>query len=297
MSEQSPSLIQERQGNREVPFPEASIEGKGDLENSLLQGNLDYDNLPPTLSSIGIEVYGNWLAQLTQGDPQHRERAAFIHLRIDNEEFIYPSNPNIGELTSSMAAYSRKPKKFIPLVRVHSHPLSSSFSPQDLRRAMQAGGLLHEDNDFIAELVATQERNYLLLKTEQTVFENNDLVEQKMKEAENSRQTQENQVIDLLANVSKEIGIPESEQDQLLVYFIQAQVELIGSDSITYINTLKLTNEITKEQKIAFYASDKDDIYKLVSDSDVKATIEKTKEFRRQALKKAIAKLIGTTPK
>ncbi len=210
MSEQPKT--HERQRNREIPFPETLVRGIGKLEDYLLgldkQDTLDYENLPPVIASAGIERYANWLSGLTQADSLHRERAAYIHLRLSNNELIFPSNPKIGdEYSSEGAEYTRNHSKFFPLVRIHSHPNVLAFSYQDLKRVIDSRGILYERNDFVADMVATTGKNYLLLRTGQTGFLADGSTEQMLEGASRILRKTREQNLELVQKIARKYKI------------------------------------------------------------------------------------------
>lgn len=265
-----------RQRNREAPFPSEINRSRGELEEYFadLGGEreelLHYDELPDTFTSVGLDQYPAWFAKLTEKDPAHNERAAYLFLR-DPIEIIYPTNPEIGTEKSSLAVKTKKPKVFFPIARVHSHPDTTCFSPQDFRRAMGRTGIYFEENEFISEIVGTPKNNFLLLRTEETEFDDPEDVERILE----SFQQEVERMHNFTYNTIKDSVQGQKGADELAeVLFdcqLQAEEEIFGADYARYYTTIAATHQIASDHKLGFYVSNQDGIYRKFTDEDLQA--------------------------
>lgn len=301
-----------RAENRLVPFPEGEIKnGNGELERyflSLFDKDLfDYNNLPPTISSVGMDQYATWLSNLTQEDPEHRERAAFIYLRRDTEQFIYPPNPSLGTQARSIPVFTLNPGKFIPAVRVHSHPDSTCFSPQDLKRGMIDDGIWSRSNEFVAELVGTTRFNYLLLRTSQTTFDDTGVVERKVA-ASNEAVADFIKQFQILVADHVTVALPEGSVEptlrnaivkRIVDTIVKLESEVFGSDFERYFMTLVTTHAVAKAYSLGFYYSDKKGVYRSFPETYLEEILEQRKTLTERGYNQVIVTLInrGTNDK
>ncbi len=283
MTEPSGEVV--RQRNREAPFPNEINTDRGDLENYFVHLSEDdeeeliyYDDLPDSFSSVGMDQYPTWLAMLTEADPQHRERASFVYLREDPIEFIYPQNPEIGTESEAIPIKTKKPKIFFPLTRVHSHPDTTCFSPQDLRRVLSLRGIWFEENEFVSEIVGTPRQNFLLLRTEETEFDEPEEVERLLENFQQDAQKMRDAIDNVIReSVKGDLGTKEM-ADLLINCLYQAEKEVFGADYATYLTTIAATHQIAKEHKIGFYVSNHDGLYRRFTDEDLQSIKNKRKE-------------------
>lgn len=272
-----------RQRNREVPFPTEINAKRGELEDyfaSLVGKEVDdiyhYDDLPQTFSSIGMDQYSAWLADLTAADPEHRERAAFVYLREYPLKFIYLPNPAIGTEQNSEPVLTHNPQTFVPLTRAHSHLDTTCFSPQDLGRVIAEEGTWYEENDFFSEIVGTPKQNFLLLKTADTTFEDPENVNRILNEFKEQAQKMRKDIDDSV-RASMGDAVTKEAADLLLLCHYQAEKEVFGADYANYFTTIAATHEIAKAHKIGFFVSDRNGLYRQVKDTDLQAIQEKRK--------------------
>lgn len=255
--------------NSIVSFPKEQIfSGEGTLEayfRNLAQTDTEdviaYNKSPKEFSSIGTDYYLNWLAELTSKDPKHRERGAWIHIKTDGK-IIYPSNPTIGRFNHvSNNVYSRS-NKFAPFMRSHSHPGGTCFSPQDLKRELS-------DELFIAEALGSRKRNFLLLRTDQTTFDDPQEVSDKMDNI--TRDTEKISLEQLITVYNQMIkgGIPKKVADNTLRRISQADLDELGTDYGSYYLTIAATHFAAKEYNLGFYISNKDGIYSRFKPEDL----------------------------
>lgn len=161
------------EGHKQAPFPIEILNNTQSLENYFLSfpdgdnpSPPSFEDFPSQFTSGGIEQYANWLTLLTQQDPKHYERGAFIHLRTKpTRKLVYPSNPYAGRAGVSPPFAFQKPF-VLPIICIHSHDLA--FSPCDLRTSIEGawenGRFVHP----IASVLATPKDNLLLFRTKQT---------------------------------------------------------------------------------------------------------------------------------
>lgn len=162
--------------NAHVPFPEllasgTTLEG---LVVDMAHGKLiPFSQLPDTISSKNIEVYANWVLDLTQNDSAHAERGVVLHVRADNDGIIYPSNPNVGDERGTGWVVSKNRTKFIPTINIHTHLIDVCHSPALADMGTLISGFGKNDDRFmpISMLVATPAHNYLMLKSHETPTE------------------------------------------------------------------------------------------------------------------------------
>ncbi|MEO6508480.1 MAG: hypothetical protein ABIO02_00850 [Patescibacteria group bacterium] len=253
-------LGQQREANSVVPFPKDKIlkGGTGLLEYYLanLQKSdrlFSYSSLPDSLSAGSSDSYLSWLADLTKKDPNHRERAAFTHLDLSKDTLVYPVNPSIGIYQRSVAEVGMG-KRFFPLQRNHSHPETSCFSPQDLKRVIG-------DPEFISEGLGTQDKNYLLLRTDETILDDWAVAEEKMESIKEDLQ----ESFDAYRNIFDSLIEHGATQDVINVYKAlnyEEDIKEFGTNAMIYYLTHNMTYIVAEKFKLGFYYSDKDGIFR-----------------------------------
>lgn len=265
--------------NSIVPFPREQIfSGEGSLE--LYFGDLvmpggsffAYNRLPDEFSSIGVEHYVNWLTQLTDKDPQHRERGAWLHI-MENERIIYPSNPTIGRMGEMVnAIFSKNPHRFFPLTRTHSHPDGSCFSPQDLKRALASPR-------FVAEALGTQKRNYLLLRTDHTISDSPVEVSNRMNDHAKYIDEMAHKLDTILDPLVVAGDLPRGAADYFRRIMARAELAEFGTIYSYYYSTFAISLFLADEYKLGFYVSDKDGVYRKVKEDDLDQIMYKEEEL------------------
>ena len=251
-----PNIVEEKgfsqkEANQTVPFPVNEVMQEGQIEEYLLSlrnAFPSFEELPDTVTAPGLDAYGSWFASLTKLDPARRERGAFIHIDVVNNNLIYPTNPHVGTKNESTAEYGHG-RRFFPLVRTHSHPDNTSFSPHDLKRAIGSTW-------FIAELLATQEANYLLLRTYETETEDIDKSIERMDEVTEEIHKGQLDMLSVLDPAVKSGEIPSNVADYMKRRHLQEDIKEFGSDSLAYLFTLATTIQAAERFKLGFYRSD-----------------------------------------
>lgn len=159
--------------NAHVRFPElvappSTLEGF--VVDMAYRRSLPYANLPPRITATNTETYSNWISELTQQDTRGFERAAVLHVRDDDQQIIFPVNPDVGKETNVVGiSYSKTGKKFLPTLDIHSHNADVPHSPA----WADMGTLLTGFEGYVppAMLVATPGHNYLIIKSQETPTE------------------------------------------------------------------------------------------------------------------------------
>ena len=234
---------------------------KGDIETYLttLTALADFDKLPQHLTAPALDEYASWLSMLTQVDM--RERGAFVHFDIKQLRLIYPSNPHVGDRNSGDAVYGPRSNRFYPFVRSHSHPDNTCFSPHDLKRAIGS-------KQFIAELLGTEESNYLVLRTEQTATEvESEIVHKVMSEEMELYQNLFDKLRDIFPSAVREGTLPKDYAEYLDARYQEEEYKEFGSDIVTYMMTIATALRIADEYKLGFYKSNKRGLFARVDAS------------------------------
>ncbi len=264
--------------NKVVEFP--SIEALrvcGDFENYLrLAGDGDmfsYAELPKMLVAPAIETYGNWLADLTQKDPKHRERGSTPYFdRRKGDSLVFPVNPQVGD-DIVIVVFPKNPS-CIPSGFMHSHPDASCFSGCN-------GDLESFLDDLLPfEHVATAENNYLLVRTSETLCMGKyDLLVRGMWEDEDVQE------ITRMHTEANQCGTGLSRKE-FKPFALRAQWLLRPTDFNYFYQTDYLPPLINlfcaKKYKYGFYCSQKDGIYRRWGREEVARYI--TDLLRRELL-------------
>ncbi len=270
-----------KERNNILPFP-----GKErflthlELENYLLDAKdgviFDYEDLPETITSSAIENYGNWLAELTQKDPEHWERGAIIHYNNRKRDFVFPSNPQIGR-DEVYSFFSKNPLFNTPVVATHSHPSNDCFSfwhHGDLAFFLDKIDEESQHPYVPVSLVATTEDNFLLIKAKETpemdTYQGNWGYEI-LRDWNYDPDVKEIRNFHSLEN-QYGIGLPKEEIKRL---FFRAGVSLtcpVSSDRFFGYYCLFFQNYFAaKIYKYGFYYSRKDGLYKRFSKEELKS--------------------------
>lgn len=272
-------IKEHRKLNSIIPFP-SEIKSQEDglleayLKNLTQAASLPlYEELPNEITSFAIDRYANWLFKLTDADSLKRERGAFIHLDVNKNRLIYPSNPFVGTSNETLSI-AGEGKRFLPIVRIHTHPNRTCFSPTDLRRPIS-------DSRFIAEMLSTKGKNYLLLRTEDSVLEDAEETIKKMDELTNLIMEDANRVGRILSVMVKNGIMPGDVAELILVKINEINLRELGSPFVQYYLTHYLTFEVAKTYKLGFYASQEEGVYKEVSGDGIEREME---EFRAKYL-------------
>lgn len=267
--------------NSIVPFPKELIfSGEGTLElyfRTLPEGIdfVSYDKLPDEFTSVGIEHYLNWLARLTNEDPKHRERGSWLHLG-QGDRIIYPSNPTIGrEREVVNAIFTKNFDKFFPFARSHSHSDGSCFSPQDLKRALSM-------DLFIAEALGTQKRNFLLLRSDQSTFDDPNEIDDKLNGITRDIRRETHRVDTILEASVASGELPREAVDHFSSLLLLAELAEFGTKFPTYYLTVAAALFASDEYKLGFYVSDKAGIYRRVKMADLDQILQKERELNRK---------------
>lgn len=249
-----------RQQNREVPFPAREVYQLGAFERYLLkfieEGATNPFNcyqLPEIIHLGGFETYFNYLNDLVQTDPNHRERGAVIHAGIQHGSLrlIIPPNPYLGTRHETGFIFTRKPPVVLPVVNVHTHPTNEPFSVRDI-------SLLPFTP--IAQVLTTPYKNYLLARTSQTGFGfgwqfDEEPLEEQLRQKKTDFESK-------IRRVKKLLGSTE------ILWSIIVDGAMNGQhiqDFIDYGARLEFIKEITKKLKLGFYWSAKDGVYHLAN--------------------------------
>lgn len=281
-----------KERNNILPFPgKECFSTYLELENYLLgakDGNIfSYEDLPETITSSAIENYGNWLAELTQEDPEHWERGAAIHYNNKKGNFVFPSNPQVGKHEVSLFC-SKNPFFNTPIAVTHSHPDDTCFSLSDLAFFLTKADGQNQRPAVPISHVATAEDNFLLMKAKETP---------EMDTQQNSWDYNYEIITDYYHDPDvKEIrdfhsfenqygiGLPKEEIMRLRwksgVNFIDAPSR---NEFLTYYH-LFLKNYFTaKKYKYGLYYSKKDGLYRRFSKEELKEYL--TEEIRERLLR------------
>lgn len=265
--------VQERQRNREVPFPEG-VQELGIFEKDLLifasrrRGWYDWYHLPQEIQLAGLETYINWLGMLTQKDPERRERGTLIHADIRKpwKRLVYPQNPNVGTYNevNVWAQISKRPEQFVPLVVIHSHPKPSTFSTRDISLFRRKG--IHA--------LSTPDENYLVVPTRQSIppqVQEDDLDRDLEEKALHSKTSL---ILSITVELVRERNLSEYEISRLGRSFDMA-LDVTGDDLfpvgraprsfLRYLEGLRQALEIAEGFKLGFYYSSKDGVYTRVT--------------------------------
>ncbi len=162
-----------KERNSILPFPgKERFSTYLELENYLLDAKdgalFSYEDLPKTITSSAIENYGNWLAELTQKDPEHWERGAAIHYNNKRGDLVFPSNPQVGKY-EVFHFCSKVLSLNTPVVIMHSHPDNNCFSfPWGDLTLFLAKANWQNQYHAVPIHVATAEDNFLLIKAKET---------------------------------------------------------------------------------------------------------------------------------
>ncbi len=252
--------------NSVVPFPREKVLGPDGQLETYIKNLTDFPeiaSLPEELSSTSIESYANWLAKLTIKGGKKKERGAFIHLDARKDTFIFPSNPKVGEYGSVLSEIGIG-SRFIPLIRIHSHPDQTSFSPQDLKWAISSP-------IFFFEMLSSQGQNFLLVRTKETEIDDVDKVGKRMDEIKdemiNSRRK--------LFKVFREHELPKEIADLFEAVILGDEIAEFGSDYVSYLLTYVATYRAAREHKIGFYVSNKDGVYRVFGEGQLTKIEEK----------------------
>lgn len=150
----------------------------GSLEEYLLtldneESLLSYRELPSSLTSSITEQYANCLSSLAKLPSEYDELGAYIHLRRNPKNLIYPVRPNAGK-GGITPAFSRNRARVVPVALVHNHPIDSCFSQppgHDLECVVNG----YEDKGSTIQvpvwMLSTPDDNFLLLRTQETKIE------------------------------------------------------------------------------------------------------------------------------
>lgn len=160
------------------PFTPEQLSGmNGDLERVLVsQERFSYESLPDSLPSQGTDLYATWLGRLTHADPGERERAGASALIARTRILVYQAVPVIGERDYAPIGGVFYPNEStISSGDFHSHPDLSCFGEGDLRSMGWKPGRV---DDPMVHLAGTRFRNYMIILTKQTPYENQDKVMQ-----------------------------------------------------------------------------------------------------------------------
>lgn len=260
-----------RSANSIVPFPHNIPDlPSGTLDNYV--GNFDkvedlpsYDTLPDWITSNKLEVYINWLAELTKADPEHRERGAFVHYGLKNSKPVFPVNPSLGSKDAVVPDISLG-KKFFSLARVHSHPNATCFSPQDLKRPISG-------RESVMDMVATQDLNFLLLRSSETELVDSTEAKEIMEDIEKETHEKAGIVIRGIYELVESRKMEREFADYTNGRIYQLDLERYGEAFEYYWLTLLTTWHVAEEFKLGFYWSAKDGQYNKMT----KETLEKIK--------------------
>lgn len=274
--------------NPAIPFPSQDVQIDVEFERYLRWVGeygfnlIPYAELPERVSLRGTENYVNWLHQLTDLDPQKRERGAFIHLSLGTPTLIYPEDPAIGfqikgselevDFEELPATHLRILEDYFPAVPAHSHPKTSTFSPQDLKTILAEFNVGSLSMGFLASIVGTPSFNYLLLRTADTLS----VPREEIKDEMNGYT---NQAASLVREEAKELGINASvlnnkekgQGDRFIDKVMDAvRQAYYGSMYATYFYPLQITKSCADKYQLGFYRSKKDGNYEMVTDDFVR---------------------------
>lgn len=259
----------------EVPFPEPQgFYQVGELENLLFQDQfINYESLPETLSSIPIDKYATWLAQLTKADSMHRERGSFLFIDADNmSKWTFPANPVIGNENSVVSMMTKRPSKHFPVARFHSHPDSTAPSGADVSRMIMDEGLFFEgDNDALLEVVGAQGVNYLMLRTRDSQHLSKKQVDGTINEYQAIVDAAVLQMAQFFRDLAVDSGVTDDMIPGLYKKLREEEEQLFGSDFPRYIQTINVVNALCEQQKFGFYHSQQDGIFRQVTREDIGA--------------------------
>lgn len=259
----NPEKINQKLENSGVPFPNAELSQIGTLETYLLgltnHGLAIHAKLPEVLTAPAIDAYANWQSDLTQHDRVHRERASFIHFDLKSERFVFPSNPSIGTPNRSKPELG-KGKRFVPIVRVHSHPDMSFFSSQDLKRMMASP-------HSIVDIVAAKGVNYLLLTTDETVLEDAERAEEIMDDTKKSIEGTFGELQEYYRRLLSEGNVPEEVFNELLLKVYLEEYRRYGTEFRLYYTTAATTKIVADAYKLGFYKSDRRGVFTKVPET------------------------------
>lgn len=239
--------------NAHVRFPElvappSALEGL--VVDMAYRRFLPYANLPSRITATNIEAYSNWISELTQQDTRGLERAAVLHVRDDDQQIIYPVNPDVGNETNvASISYSKTGKKFLPTLDVHSHNADVPHSPA----WADMGTLLAGFDGYVppAMLVATPGHNYLIIKSQETPTEmDRQDVFDKEKELYNFVGFN-----DFVSSISRNIGHRNPR-------WVEQDVERrLGEDLTSYYQSFIHAINLSNAYNLGFYRSEKDGTY------------------------------------
>ncbi len=255
---------------QEIAFPEGEIQGRGDLENILVQAvredkSILPEELPDQLTSFGIERYINWISEQAKNDPRNREYAGELHIDA-NGRFIYSKRPNKGSEISVTPRVTKNYDKFATAVLVHTHPDSTSFSDRDLLNV----------NLTIIQSVSTTEFNYILIRNPEILIAEGE--SDKFREDSDENQKEWAASIGGLRGtitgvVMRENGLtlnnPQGQKYKSIILNLvkHMEVSIFGADLTRYMHTLDFARLTANKYGLGFYYSEKDGIYRRVKPS------------------------------
>lgn len=252
------------------PFPKNQLfQKEGEFEHYLLSFPdlelpfIDYDNPPAGFTSVGVDVYLNWLGALMKH--YKKEPGAFIHLQINPRRLIYPSNPTMGTKGSTTVLASKNIEKFFPLIRTHAHPDLSCFSPEDLGRFMCV-------KFAFCEGLSTPTANYLLIRTNQTTQDEPEQAESKILGIR--KILQKRRWDRRKSNLRLPEEIPVDDHALLEECIFTRGQKRFGIDHLSYYRTFLVTNLVANIYKLVLYTSKKDGCYTRFSMAETVKQIE-----------------------
>lgn len=282
-----------RQRNREVPFPNPTeLYRAGELEQLFLTDNEklpSYTELPEKFTSIAFDMYATWLSDLTQADPRKLERGAYGFLNSETGSWTFPPNPNIGNESSVVRLLTRKPSVHFPVVSFHSHPDSTAHSGADMTLMMSDIGFFFEgENDAVMEIVGAKGFNYLVLRTDDSKFESSERIDSMKEEYQ---QVVNNSVIHLaefVRNLGRESGLSDEAVVKVYERVREKELEAFGADYPRYFSTLNVVNAIAQLQRFGFYRSERDGVFKKISNDDLPPIRDKEAKIIQEEISKMV---------
>lgn len=270
----------ERRRNREIPFPNNLLES-GEFENylvGLVTGDIfTYTTLPTEIQLSATETYANWLSNLTNADPIRRERGSAVFLDVKdnkNARLVFPTNPIIADANTpnKVAQLHSYGVNFVTLMTVHSHPNSTCFSPEDF------AGMIYNfegvESGTVAYGASTQDKNYLVLRTQDSLLLPKDAVIHVTDTLSTELATSYRDTVQLLIDSCQ----PKSDEEAQAIFNRLMKLSIskgVGSNFLFDITTLMFTSIMTEKFNFGLYSSNKDGNYRRVFSQDIATQIQK----------------------
>lgn len=241
----------------------------GDLENYLLKldsedGLYKYSELPIEMTSFAIDTYANRFVALANQSTDYNELGAYIHLRKNPRALIFPTRFAVGkgEVTPPFA---RRHTHVSPVAFVHNHPTNGSFSQPPGHDIGCVINGYEDQGDRIQVpvwVLATQDDNYLLLRTQETQSED------AYKLYEISYRAKDNQSFMNFRRNGTETARMSSRED-LFSLLQKAENKFFGGENglQAFYGSLYGTYAVAQACKLGFYHSYKDGKYRQITAS------------------------------